>query len=149
MTDSDPTSQAQRSWAAMRAVVTERSEKRKEVCEALGMSFGRIRLLRQLMSGPLCLRDLAAALNTDAPYTTIMVGDLQRRGLVVRTLRPGNRRTKVVSLTAQGDQTAVRAETMLGAPPAALYTLDPADLADLDRILSVLVNRSQLPIPSG
>src|SRR3954468_5440459 len=87
-------------WDALRALVLERYARRREVTEALDMSFLKAKALRHLVGGPLSMRELAAQLTTDAPYTTLMLDDLQSRGLVVREPHPTDRRAKLVSLTS-------------------------------------------------
>ena len=70
---------AARAWQAMRALVLDRYDRRKKVCDALGMSFIRAKALRRIVDGPMTMRELAAALGTDPPYTTVVVDDLERR----------------------------------------------------------------------
>ncbi|MCC5579742.1 MarR family transcriptional regulator [Microtetraspora sp. AC03309] len=130
---------AARVWRGMRGLVLERHERRKEVCDALGMSFIRVKALRLLAPGPLTLRRLAERLTTDAPYTTIVVADLERRGLVERAPHPEDRRAKIVSITPEGVTAAELAERILGEPPSALLALDPADLDALDRVIARLL----------
>ncbi|MFC4586263.1 MarR family winged helix-turn-helix transcriptional regulator [Sphaerisporangium corydalis] len=124
----------------MRALVLDRYDRRKEVCDALDMSFIRVKALRYLVAAPLTMRQLAAKLATDAPYTTIVVDDLVRRGMVVRDVHPGDRRQKVVTVTPEGARAAGRAEEILGEPPPPLRDLDPTDLATLDRIIATLTH---------
>ncbi|WP_433223681.1 MarR family winged helix-turn-helix transcriptional regulator [Microtetraspora malaysiensis] len=130
---------ATRVWRGMRGLVVDRHERRKEVCEALGMSFIRVKALRLVAAGPLTLRRLAEQLTTDPPYTTVVVADLERRGLVERAPHPGDRRAKIVSITPEGVRAAELAERILGTPPAALLALDPADLDALDRVITRLL----------
>lgn len=130
---------AARVWRGMRGLVLDRNDRRREVCEALGMSFIRIKALRQVAAGPLTLRRLAERLMTDPPYTTIVVADLERRGLVTRTAHPGDRRAKLVTVTPEGARAAELAERVLDEPPAFLAALDPADLAALDRVVTKLL----------
>jgi DNA-binding MarR family transcriptional regulator len=127
-----------RVWHGMRTLVLDRYDRRKEVCEALDMSFIRAKALRRLASAPMTMRQLAAELSTDAPYTTIVVDDLVRRGMVVRDVHPEDRRQKVVTVTADGANAAALAEAILGEPPPPFRDLDPADLAALDRIITSL-----------
>ncbi|MFI1800048.1 MarR family winged helix-turn-helix transcriptional regulator [Streptomyces sp. NPDC020379] len=129
---------AERAWGNLREVVLGGNERRKEVVEALGMSFFRVKALRRIAQGPMTLRELADQLLTDRPYTTLVVDDLERRGLVERTPNPADRRSKIVSVTAAGGEAAERANRILGSPPAALLALPPEDLAVLDRIASRL-----------
>ncbi|MBT2383554.1 MarR family winged helix-turn-helix transcriptional regulator [Streptomyces sp. ISL-11] len=132
---------AQRAWANLREIVLGGNERRKEVIDALGMSFFRVKALRRLARRPLTLRELAEELLTDRPYTTLVVDDLAGRGLVERTANPADRRSKIVSVTAAGREAAERAERILGTPPAALLDLPEDDLAALDRIAARLARR--------
>lgn len=129
---------AERVWNNLRALVLERNERRKEVAEALGMSFFRIKALRRIAARPSRMSELAAELATDRPYLTLVVDDLEKRGLVERRQHPTDRRAKIVSATAEGVSAAARANAILGSPPPALTALPAADLAALDRITTAL-----------
>ena len=133
----EPAAQA---WQAMRALVTDRYDRRKQVCEMLGMSFVRAKALRRIARGPVTLRELAAALYTDPPYTTVVVDDLERRGLVTRTVSSGDRRSKIVAITPSGQEQAWLAERILDDPPAPMRNLPPGDIASLVRILGALLD---------
>jgi DNA-binding MarR family transcriptional regulator len=121
-------------WAAMCDLVLD-NERRREVSEALGLSFGRIRAIRRLARRPMPMGELASVMGIDAPYATVVVDDLETQGLVVRRPHPTDRRAKLVELTRKGHQTARRADTILGTPPRSLSTLDHSDLAVLARVL--------------
>jgi DNA-binding MarR family transcriptional regulator len=125
-------------WRAMLALVHERHDRRKEVCEALDLSFVRIKALRRLAGSPLTMRELATRLQTDAPYTTLVVDDLERRGLVRREPHPSDRRAKLVTTTELGRTEAARAEAILTQPPPQMLALSPADLDDLARLVAKL-----------
>ncbi len=127
-----------RVWAAMCSLVLEQEDRRKEVAEALGMTFFRAKALRRLLPGPLTMRELTARLSTEKPYTTLVVDDLEKRGYVRRSVHPDDRRCKVVTLTPAGVAAAERAERILARPPRTLLDLAPDDLAALDRIMAVL-----------
>lgn len=129
-----------RVWASLRVLVHERYDRRKKVADALGMSFIRIKALRSLASGPLTMRRLATELQTDAPYTTVVVDDLVRRGYVERTVDTADRRVKIVQITPAGAAVASRANELLDEPPEPLRDLPPEDLAALDRIVSSLLS---------
>jgi DNA-binding MarR family transcriptional regulator len=139
---------AARAWQAMRTLVLDRYDRRKKVCEALGMSFIRAKALRRIAGGSLTMRELAAGLGTDPPYTTVVVDDLERRGLVARAVRPGDRRSKIVSITPSGQDQARLAGRILADPPGPVRELPAADLAALDRILSQLAGPEDEPRPS-
>jgi DNA-binding MarR family transcriptional regulator len=129
---------AERTWQNLRALVLERNERRKETAEALGMSFFRVKALRRISAAPSRMSELATELACDRPYLTLVVDDLEKRGLVERRLHPTDRRCKIVSATRQGHSVAARANTILGTPPPALQALPPEDLAALDRIMRAL-----------
>lgn len=129
---------AERVWRNLRALVLERNERRKEVAEAVGMSFFRVKALRRIAARPSRMTELAAELASDRPYLSLVVDDLEKRGLVERRQHPTDRRCKIVSATAAGLATAARANAILGNPPPDLLTLPAADLAALDRITSAL-----------
>ncbi|WP_214320393.1 MarR family winged helix-turn-helix transcriptional regulator [Nonomuraea sediminis] len=133
------TDPAARAWKNLRILLQERGDRRREVTEALGMSFFRIKALRAIARQPMTLRDLADSLLTDRPYTSLVVEDLASRGLVERTANPADRRSKIVTVTEAGAETAAEAERILNQPPAALYDLPEADLAALDRIAAHLI----------
>jgi DNA-binding MarR family transcriptional regulator len=132
--DTDP---ARRAWRAMSALVLDHDRK-VAVSKALDMSWTRALVLRRLAAEPLTLSALAAQLTADPPYVTLMVDDLEERGLVERRPHPGDRRAKLVSLTPAGRAAVAQAEQILDEPPAALRGLAPDDLAALLRVLERL-----------
>jgi DNA-binding MarR family transcriptional regulator len=129
--DADP---ARRAWRAMSEIALDHDRK-IAVSEALGLSWARVLALRRLTAQPHTLRALAESLAADPPYVTLIVDDLERRGLVRRMPHPDDRRAKLVELTVAGRAAAVRADAILDEPPAALSDV-PAE--DLDALLRVL-----------
>jgi DNA-binding MarR family transcriptional regulator len=117
------------------------NERRREVSEALGLSFGRIKALRRIARAPMTMGELAAELGIDAPYATLVVDELEGDGLVERRLHPTDRRVKLVNCTTQGAAAARRANKILGRPPASLAGLSGPELETLARILEA----SQVP----
>ena len=99
MSQHDRAGQATRIWLGVRQLVLERRDRRRAVCAALGMSFIRANALRMLSGGPMTMRDLAARLPADALYTTLVVDDLERRGMVTPAVHPADRRSKIVTVT--------------------------------------------------
>src|SRR5262245_21388213 len=132
--------QARDAWRAMRTLVLERNDRRGEVAARLGMSFLRVKAITHLSDAPMTMRELAALLAVDAPYTTVVVDDLESRGLVERRPDPADRRRKIVAVTPSGRRLARPAARQLDKPPAALTALSAEDLAHLDRIMRVLLN---------
>ncbi|MEU4094109.1 MarR family transcriptional regulator [Streptomyces sp. NPDC026673] len=134
---------ATRVWRNLRTLVLERNERRREVAEALGMSFFRVKALRRIALAPVTPGDLAADLMTDRPYVTLVVDDLARRGLVDRTPHPRDRRRKLVSVTPAGAAAAAEADRILGTPPPGLLELDAEELAALDRVVTKLLSTAR------
>jgi DNA-binding MarR family transcriptional regulator len=124
----------------MRTFVLERNDRRGEVSAQLGMSYIRIKALGQLARGPMTMRELATALAVDAPYTTVVVDDLESRGLAERRPDPDDRRRKIVAVTVEGRRLSSEARRLLDEPPAVFATLPAGDLAQLDRIMRVLMS---------
>ncbi|MDF3288272.1 MULTISPECIES: MarR family winged helix-turn-helix transcriptional regulator [Streptomyces] len=135
----DRTQTATRVWHDLRVLLLEQHDRRKEVAEALGMSFNRVKALRRIAAQPHTLRSLAEYMVIDAPYATLIVDDLAKRGLVERTANPADRRSKLVHITPRGKAAADEADRILDTPPEALLALPPGDLAALDRIVDQLL----------
>jgi DNA-binding MarR family transcriptional regulator len=131
------TDAAVRVWDRMRELVLD-NDRRREVVDALGMSFVKAKALRRIAERPMTMRELAEELLTDRPYATVLVDDLEQRGLVARTVHPDDRRRKIVSATETGLAAAATASKILSVPPSSLLALPPADLAALDTILATV-----------
>jgi DNA-binding MarR family transcriptional regulator len=114
------------------------NERRREVSEALGISFGRSRALRRLARRPMTMGELAAALAIDPPNATVLVDELESLGLARRRAHPTDRRAKVAEATRKGKAMARRADAILGTPPPALEGLAADDLEELRRILETV-----------
>lgn len=141
-------SRAARAWVAMRTLVLDSNDRRRAVADALGMSYIRIKALCRVADRPTAIRELADGLGTDAPYTTIVVDDLEQRGLVERSVDPRDRRRRIVTATPAGTALARRAAEIIDAPPPELAALPAADLAALERILTALLPPSDAPRPA-
>jgi DNA-binding MarR family transcriptional regulator len=127
-------------WLLMSDLVLDH-ERRREVADALGVSFGRARAVRRLARKPMSMGELAHALGIDPPNATTVVDDLESMGLVARRPHPTDRRAKLVEATRKGKDLAKRADDILGTPPPALSELTPEDLATLRRILGTVAGR--------
>lgn len=139
---------ARRAWRAMSDIVLDHDRK-DAVSQALDLSWARVRALQRLAAQPQTLRALAELLVADPPYVTLIVDDLERRGLAQRIPHPEDRRAKLVQLTAAGRASAARAQAMLDEPPAALLDLPPKDLATLVRTLELLQQHDANPRRAG
>jgi DNA-binding MarR family transcriptional regulator len=124
-------------WDRIRTMIYDNS-RRNEVSAAVGLSFVKVKALRRLLVRSMPMRELAAELVTDKPYVTQIVDALEKRGLVVRTVDPQDRRCRIVSLTEQGREAAQLSEEILTRPPAFLDVLSDEDLGALTRILAKL-----------
>lgn len=133
---------ATRAYRVMRELVLEEDERLVQLAEVTGMSFIRSKVLRRLAAGPMRMSELTARLRTDKPYTTLVVDDLERRGLVVRSVHPDDRRCKIVTNTPAGQEMAELAESILARPPQRLLALDQEELALLERVLGKVTGAS-------
>jgi DNA-binding MarR family transcriptional regulator len=128
---------ARRAWRAMSEIALDHDRK-VAVSEALGLSWVRVLALRRLAVEPHTMRALAERLAADPPYVTLIVDDLEERGLVRRMPHPEDRRAKLVELTAAGRAAAARADAILDEPPAALHEVPGDGLAAMLRVLERL-----------
>ncbi|WP_028008808.1 MarR family winged helix-turn-helix transcriptional regulator [Solimonas flava] len=127
---------AERIWQILVALVMEsRGDWRRKAAEATGLPFSRVRALRRLKDQDRSLRDLAWEMGTDAPAATVIINDLEERGLVERRAHPEDRRSKLVSLTAEGRKRVAALRKITDEPPPSLASLPAEDLAQLLRIL--------------
>jgi DNA-binding MarR family transcriptional regulator len=128
---------ASEAWQAMADLVLN-NERRREVSEEVGLSFGKIRALRRIARRPMQMSELASLLTVDPPNLTPVVDDLERAGLVERQPHPTDRRVKLVVATPEGAALAQTADDILARPPARLSALPAEDLETLVRILGPL-----------
>jgi DNA-binding MarR family transcriptional regulator len=133
----EPMSAADEAWDIMRELVLD-NERRREVSDALGMSFARAKALRRIYKEPSTMGELATTLGIDPPYMTIVVDDLERQGLVERKPHPTDRRAKLVETTTLGKKAARQARAILNRPPAELAALPEAEMAALLRGLRAI-----------
>jgi len=125
---------AREAWLLMTDLVLDNT-RRREVSDALGMSFGRTRAIRRLARAPMSMRELADALGIDPPNATAVVSELEAQGLVTRRPHPTDGRAKLVEATSKGKELARRADDILATPPPGLAALDADALATLRRLL--------------
>ena len=92
---------ARAAWQAMGDLVLD-NQRRREVTEQTGVSFGRMKALRRIAVRPMPMRELAGLLGMDPPNLTAVIDDLERSGLVERQAHPTDRRVKLVVATAAG-----------------------------------------------
>jgi len=125
---------AREAWQAMADLVLD-NERRREVTERTGLSFGRMKALRRIARRPMPMRELAALLGVDPPNLTSVVDELERSGLVERQPHPTDRRVKLVVATPEGQALTRQAEEILDRPPDGLVDLPLDDLELLAPVL--------------
>lgn len=121
-------------WSLMSDLVLD-NQRRREVADTVGITFGRSRAVRRLAREPMSMREFATAMGIDPPNATGVVDDLESLGLVRRRPHPTDRRAKIVEATRKGKDMARRANTILGTPPPSLSALSADDLQTLQQIL--------------
>ncbi len=135
-TPEPPADPVARAWMLMQGFV-EAQNRHSELAEALGFRLGggKGKILFQLNVRPMTLSELAAANNLDAPYVTLIVDKMEAHGLVQRQPHPDDRRRKLVTLTAAGQEAVATANAILVRPPSALGTLSAEELGQLTELL--------------
>ncbi len=129
---------AERAWQILVSLVMDsRGDWRRKVTEATGLPFSRVRALKRLKE-PRTLGELALEMGTDAPAATVIVNDLEQRGLVERRPHTEDRRVKLVSLTAEGRKVIAVVHKIVDQPPPALMNLSEQELAQLRRIVEAM-----------
>jgi DNA-binding MarR family transcriptional regulator len=151
--DHSPTHQelAGDTWNAIRTLMFDqfilyRHDRRRRVHETLGLPFIRVAALVHLLRQPeraLTMSQLAARLECDAPYATVIVKDLESRHLVTKTARADDRRHKLVELTPAGAEMAAAANRILSEPPQPMYQLDDTELRQLNHIVTKLLQTTE------
>ena len=127
-------------WMLMSDLVLDH-QRRRQVSEAVGLSFSRTRAVRHVAEKPMSMGDLAAALGIDRPNATVLVDELVSQDLVRRRPHPTDRRAKLVEATRKGKTLARKANEILGTPPAALSSLGKEDLEALRRLLTNIASQ--------
>ncbi|WP_236791318.1 MarR family winged helix-turn-helix transcriptional regulator [Amycolatopsis sp. GM8] len=93
-------------------------------------------LMAAAQHGGLSQRELGELLGIDPSAVVALVDDLQRAGLVRRDPHPGDRRTRLVVLTADGRKTFDKASALAAkVHDDALAPLDPHERATLVELL--------------
>jgi DNA-binding MarR family transcriptional regulator len=132
-------SERDRAWQRLVALVMDnRWDWRHKMSEAAGLPFSRVRALDRLSHGSLTLKALADVIGTDAPAASVIVTDLEARGLVVREPDTEDKRAKIVSLTSNGRRVLKVARAVNDKAPKPFDALDAHDVAKLEAILEKL-----------
>ncbi|HEX3964384.1 MAG TPA: MarR family transcriptional regulator [Trebonia sp.] len=125
-----------RVWVAMRDLVgSHPTRERLRAALDLGRGSGRVKSLMWLAAGPMSLGALAEAVGVDAPYATLIVDNLEERGLVARQPDPADRRRKLVTLTPEGSKAIGKLQQIEHDPPPGFARLTPAELDTLEDLV--------------
>jgi DNA-binding MarR family transcriptional regulator len=113
MTSSRPTTGVHADALSMlRALVGELSSSARAVERITGVTNAQLFLLQQLSAaGPCSLGELAALAHTQPSTVSLVIGRLQRAGLVTRVRAADDRRRAVIALTDAGRRLVRRAPT--------------------------------------
>lgn len=116
-----------------------------ERLEPLGLSpraWGVLSTLAE--SGPLTQTDLVTALSIDRTAMVYLIDELEERNLVERVRNPGDRRSYLIHLTAEGRRTqATAANELAGQTERLLEPLDPVQRRQLIELLSTVTEHWQ------
>jgi DNA-binding MarR family transcriptional regulator len=137
----DSDAAAREVWMLMSDLVLD-NQRRREVSDAVGLSFGRMRAVRHVARRPMSMGELAGALGIDPPNASVLVSELESLGLMRRRPHPTDGRAKLVEATRKGRAMARRADAILATPPPALGELAPEDLETLRGILERVMRSS-------
>ena len=129
-------------WLLMSKLVLD-NERRRQVADAVGISFSRARAVRRVARRPMSMGELAATLGIERPNATVLVDELESLGLVSRRPHPTDRRAKLVEATRKGKAMARRADAILATPPPALEALSTDELETLRGILDGVATRPE------
>jgi DNA-binding MarR family transcriptional regulator len=94
-------------------------------------TFGALRILDE----PRTMSEIAVFLRCDNSNVTGIVDGLEARGLAERTASPGDRRVKLIALTAEGRRLRARLMREARKPPTWLKSLSAADQRTLRDVL--------------
>lgn len=111
---------------------------------ALDLTASEVNALANLADGRArTVSELGADVGTKPTTLTGVLDRLERRGLVTRASRPGDRRSVLVSLTEDGARTAATVRsTVTALEERALAGLDPGEVAGFFAVVGALTERS-------
>jgi DNA-binding MarR family transcriptional regulator len=104
------------------------------------LSYGPLSALATIQKyGPIRLADLASQEFISAPSTTRLVADLEKRGLVSRTVDPDDGRAFLIETTDAGETEVARARVARGSLVASMLDdLSPEELDAIGRALPAI-----------
>ncbi len=130
------TTAAHEAWGLFWRIFMADKPRRMAVMTELGLSFQQSMALMQLdPDSPLPMSALAQALQCDNSNVTGIVDRLEARGLIERRDKPGDRRVKLIGLTAEGERWREQILERLHEPPEPIAGLSASDQRALRDVL--------------
>jgi DNA-binding MarR family transcriptional regulator len=131
---------AAEAWRLLFTFFIRTRHQRDQVLQQFGLTPNEIRALGDLdVKQGRPMRSLAEIWGTDASNATWVIDRLESHGYAERRAQPGDRRVKLVVLTAHGAKTKAAVLKAMYRPPAAMQTLPADDLQSLAGILQRLL----------
>jgi DNA-binding MarR family transcriptional regulator len=119
--NSDP---AREAWALLWRVVQANKPRLMALAQELGLRPMQLHALRLIEPGSeVPMSALAGLLFCDASNVTGIVDRLEARGLIERRPDPGDRRVKLLALTAEGERVRSAAHRQMTEPPPQIAAL--------------------------
>jgi DNA-binding MarR family transcriptional regulator len=132
---------AAEAWRLLFSFFLRTRAKRERVLQQFGLTPNEIRALGDLdLKEGRPMRSLAEAWGTDASNATWVVDRLEKQGYAERRTKPGDRRVKLVALTARGVKTKAAVMKAMLDPPPAMMSVSPEDLQSLIAVLGRLLH---------
>jgi DNA-binding MarR family transcriptional regulator len=112
-----------------------------DACSSIGLPHpGALKLLLLLDDAePPPMRAVASLMNCDASYVTALVDALEEPGYVARRPAPGDRRVKLIALTAAGAAAREKAMDVMSEPPSGFGRLSAIETRELSRLLAKVI----------
>jgi DNA-binding MarR family transcriptional regulator len=135
----DPGSEA---WSLLHWMMVTNKQRFFSMAQEFDLAPQQMIALRILGAGPRKMGDLAQALFCDSSNVTGIVDRLEERGLVRRESAEGDRRVKLLVLTAEGEKMRVEITKRMAEPPPPIAALSEEDQIALRDILRRAVESS-------
>jgi DNA-binding MarR family transcriptional regulator len=126
---------AREAWRLIQRLSGEMKKRFMDLAREFELSPPQFWTIRHLVE-PQTMSELAGTLLCDNSNVTGIIDRLEQRSLVARTPSPGDRRVKLLVLTADGERMRRKVEKVMDEPPAWLAGLGAADQRTLRDILA-------------
>lgn len=127
---------ARDAWRSIVEAVLARREYMQDQATRCGLTLPQAHMLRVLGSGVQTTTSLARVFACDASNVTGLVDRLEARALIARKSMNGDRRVKIINITARGSALVSRLNRTMLKPPPCLARLAPKELSRLSSLLA-------------